>query len=175
MFSGIQRKRFFAVIRSNFISRTQAFFIRQEQHFRLVGRLEVNECFKKQKDPANNQTSTFTFVQGIKRVMSTSTINFGVKGKTISISAIYTTCWVLFQNFLRIRILFQATVIRELRGTAIEESFSNILKKFNVDIGVFQQKCTLITGNHDTTVAFIASKISREENVGWLEHGIRGG
>ena len=73
VFNGIQRKHFFAVSWSNFISESQAFFIRKEQHFMLVEQLEVNEffssVFKKQKDPANNQTSTFTLVQGDKRVM----------------------------------------------------------------------------------------------------------
>ena len=68
----------------------------------LVEQLEVNEffisVFKKQKGPANSQTSTFTLVQGDKRVMSTSTICFGVKGQTRSISAKYTTCWVLLQT-----------------------------------------------------------------------------
>ena len=72
----------------------------------LVEQLEVNEffisVFKKQKDPANNHTSTITLVQGDKRVMSTSIICFGVTGQTRSISAINTTCWVLLQNFLRI-------------------------------------------------------------------------
>ena len=64
------------------------------------------------------------------------------------------------------RILFQAIVIRELRGAAIEKVVSKTFKRVVVDIGLFQQQCANITGNHDTTVVFIACKSSCEEMIG---------